>query len=345
MMEQNQNVVKPIFISLYQASSLCDYSQKYLNLRARQGKLRAEKIGRNWLTTHEWLQDYIKKVEEYKNGSQKFGETEPEEFSPPFNLPTESSLWQERYIAWQRYLGKVTAELAGTFVLASLILLSGIVVGRENIQTGLLQFQDSGKIAQQKLTDRALVLGAQMDNNIPFLGPMGDLAWQYFDWLKDSALAFSHDVDTWYTTTNDNLNYAIVSDAKTYAKVPQSFAKAVSSLVGHGIKLFARQQPQQQPTQPPSQQPQDSSVYSVLASELSKLRDEVSELRLMGGIPGPRGPQGQQGQQGSPGLQGAPGLAGVQGSQGPMGGLGNVILTSSPPPSIVRISGNYDSLN
>lgn len=50
------------FISLQQASSFCDYSQEYLGLRARQGKLRAVKMGRNWVTKKEWLDEYIKKV-------------------------------------------------------------------------------------------------------------------------------------------------------------------------------------------------------------------------------------------------------------------------------------------
>ena len=46
------------YISLYEASTLCSYSQDYLSLRARQGKLKAIKIGRNWMTTVEWLTEY-----------------------------------------------------------------------------------------------------------------------------------------------------------------------------------------------------------------------------------------------------------------------------------------------
>src|SRR3989338_8484785 len=47
------------YISLAEASELCEYSQEYLSLRARQGKLKAVKLGRNWVTTKEWLNDYI----------------------------------------------------------------------------------------------------------------------------------------------------------------------------------------------------------------------------------------------------------------------------------------------
>jgi hypothetical protein len=47
------------FISLKEASEKCSYSQDYLSLRARQGKLKAAKFGRNWVTSDEWLKEYI----------------------------------------------------------------------------------------------------------------------------------------------------------------------------------------------------------------------------------------------------------------------------------------------
>ncbi|MBU1292185.1 hypothetical protein KKH07_01730, partial [Patescibacteria group bacterium] len=48
-----------IYISLAEASKLCDYSQEYLSLRARQGKLKAIKQGRNWVTTKDWVEKYF----------------------------------------------------------------------------------------------------------------------------------------------------------------------------------------------------------------------------------------------------------------------------------------------
>jgi len=47
------------YISLQTATKYCDYSQEYLSLRARQGKLKAVKFGRNWMTQKEWLEEYI----------------------------------------------------------------------------------------------------------------------------------------------------------------------------------------------------------------------------------------------------------------------------------------------
>ncbi len=48
------------YISLGEAAKNCPYSADYLKLRARQGKLKAVKLGRNWFTTKEWLEEYKK---------------------------------------------------------------------------------------------------------------------------------------------------------------------------------------------------------------------------------------------------------------------------------------------
>lgn len=55
------------YISLRQATKLCDHSQDYLNLLVRKGRLRAVKMGRNWVTTKEWLQNYLDRVEGKKS--------------------------------------------------------------------------------------------------------------------------------------------------------------------------------------------------------------------------------------------------------------------------------------
>lgn len=52
---QNQN---PNYISLFDAAKFCSYSETYLRLRARQGKLKSIKLGKKWMTTREWLDDY-----------------------------------------------------------------------------------------------------------------------------------------------------------------------------------------------------------------------------------------------------------------------------------------------
>lgn len=64
---EKENKEKLAYISLQEASKSCNYSQEYLSLRARQGKLKSAKFGRNWVTTREWLTEYIEKSEEYNN--------------------------------------------------------------------------------------------------------------------------------------------------------------------------------------------------------------------------------------------------------------------------------------
>ncbi|MDD3284705.1 MAG: hypothetical protein PHZ07_03880, partial [Patescibacteria group bacterium] len=46
------------YITLTEATGYCSYSQEYLSLRARQGKLKAVKVGRNWKTRKDWVEEY-----------------------------------------------------------------------------------------------------------------------------------------------------------------------------------------------------------------------------------------------------------------------------------------------
>ncbi|MDD3190968.1 MAG: helix-turn-helix domain-containing protein [Candidatus Pacebacteria bacterium] len=47
------------FISLAEAAEITNYSQDYISLLCRQGKLKAQKLGRNWVTTREWVEKYV----------------------------------------------------------------------------------------------------------------------------------------------------------------------------------------------------------------------------------------------------------------------------------------------
>ena len=52
------------FINLREASKYCDYSQEYLSLLARKGKLSAVKINKEWVTTREAIEEYVKEIKE-----------------------------------------------------------------------------------------------------------------------------------------------------------------------------------------------------------------------------------------------------------------------------------------
>jgi len=58
------------FISLQEGAKLCGHSQEYLSLRARQGKLKAIKLGRNWVTTEAWLDEYVRQAAEHVQKNQ-----------------------------------------------------------------------------------------------------------------------------------------------------------------------------------------------------------------------------------------------------------------------------------
>ena len=51
---------KENFINLATATKYCSYSQAYLGKLAKEGKLEAIKIQRNWMTTKEAVERYIK---------------------------------------------------------------------------------------------------------------------------------------------------------------------------------------------------------------------------------------------------------------------------------------------
>jgi Fic family protein len=50
------------YISLKEASKICEYDIEYLSYLARTGRLKAIKLQRNWLTTREALMDYIESM-------------------------------------------------------------------------------------------------------------------------------------------------------------------------------------------------------------------------------------------------------------------------------------------
>lgn len=52
--------MKKEYLSMAEASKMCPYEQDYLSLLARRGELQAQKIGRNWYTKIEWLNEYLR---------------------------------------------------------------------------------------------------------------------------------------------------------------------------------------------------------------------------------------------------------------------------------------------
>lgn len=119
-------------ISLQEATKLCNYSQEYLSLRARQGKLKAAKFGRNWVTTEDWLKDYFKRVEGYNNqiNGKKTKVKEVFEYPPPDNLPVGELRLKPRFI----FPNFKLAPTPILFLLVGVLLIAGSVFGRDSLE-------------------------------------------------------------------------------------------------------------------------------------------------------------------------------------------------------------------
>jgi len=114
------------YISLQEAIKYCSYTQEYLSLRARQGKLKAVKIGRNWVTKKEWVKEYIERIEEYNNNfrAKKLA-------PPPENLPIEEKLSVR--ITSQKIVPKI--RFAFSLALIFVLLIAGTVFGKESFKS------------------------------------------------------------------------------------------------------------------------------------------------------------------------------------------------------------------
>lgn len=54
--------MRQAYISLQEAAKYCPYSQEYLSLLARRGKLSSVKFSRNWMTTREAVDSYMESI-------------------------------------------------------------------------------------------------------------------------------------------------------------------------------------------------------------------------------------------------------------------------------------------
>src|SRR5690349_16705208 len=71
--EQQLLLASKQLISLSEAAPFTPYSAEYLGLLARKGKLKAVKISRDWMTTKEIVEEYVKEQEpRYRKFMEKF---------------------------------------------------------------------------------------------------------------------------------------------------------------------------------------------------------------------------------------------------------------------------------
>jgi len=188
-------------------------------LRARQKKLQARKIGRNWFTTRTWLQEYISGVTEYKDNivqKPRTNKTHPVEQTtripnfPPANLPASTSLLftLKSQVAIDRYRYLVDLQqrigIVASLIVFMIVFILNIFVWNgeilsvaqsinrttysvtKNLNEG---FESAGRI----ILSEAGEIGGKMTNEYP--ASVGTLAREYAIWMKTMIISFKSAID------------------------------------------------------------------------------------------------------------------------------------------------------
>lgn len=71
---ENKTKKEITLVPLSHAAKKSGYTPEYLNFLSRKGILKAEKIGRNWHTTHEWLEEFLTEAEKLKKEKGRIAE-------------------------------------------------------------------------------------------------------------------------------------------------------------------------------------------------------------------------------------------------------------------------------
>jgi len=166
------------YISLAQAEKYCPYSGDYLKLRARKGKLRAIKIGRNWVTTKEWVKEYAGQMEGYKEErkvkTQKVQKIQKVQVQEVKSTPARKRLFRIPVRIPAHTLKILVVTLLITFMVSIIIFVRGalysaledigtamqitaevveenVLIGKSKISNTLSIFQDLTKITTQEV--------------------------------------------------------------------------------------------------------------------------------------------------------------------------------------------------
>ena len=188
------------YISLNKAIKYCNYSQEYLSLRARQGKLKAIKIGRNWVTKKEWIKEYLA-----LNGNEIEEVTEPRVIQPPDNLPIETSIVKFSIPVIKR---KAEPKIRFGFALMLiLILLFG----------GVFLFQ---RIKSRVSFDEASAVLIAMGSKEVQASTINTFK-EYAQWLKESFESRTPKLKNIYVTIDNFIEEKIIQGYRIVIKAPE----------------------------------------------------------------------------------------------------------------------------
>jgi len=125
---------------------LTNYSQDYISLLCRRGKMKGEKLGRNWFTTKEWLDDYINRT----NGSGEIVVSVRIENTPDVKFSSVNNKVREMPVSLQdkiNQINRVNQKPADSFLLTKKLMFATIIF---SVLVSMLVFLQQG--VAEKLT-------------------------------------------------------------------------------------------------------------------------------------------------------------------------------------------------
>lgn len=220
------------YISLQEATKFCNYSQEYLSLRARQGKLKAVKFGRNWVTKKEWLEEYSQGVEEYNNQfkAKKF-------VAPPENLPVEVRRNEEIFKTSDFRL-----RTSFVFALVFVLLITSSFFGKESFRNIYEDLSPRAQMVREEFNQRAPELAEDIFSftyqlatvNTPeFLESTLELFREYIQWLAQQPFVIGKKIVRAYITADEFLEEKIrkiTLPKLTYQKIVNSILNWLQSI-------------------------------------------------------------------------------------------------------------------
>ena len=335
---------KQKYISLQEATKFCSHSATYLKLRASQGKLKAVKFGRNWVTTKEWMEEYVEKMNEFNNNN-RLPKKKPIRVEVQFEeekTPRESSSIPEEqpselHALKMRETSPVSKMRFG-FVLALVFILivAGGVFGKESIKN---VFKDVNPYVQTIVQAVGPVRNAvsQGIENIRLV-----ISNRVDEGIVDSLAGVSQVAEV-----SREIPKSISASIKGIGQTIKNLVSGISSRLSDLAKFVT--QPFQREVVVKEVKEIAPAIPEDLEKEFAQLSEEIEKLKLRGfpekGPPGPPGPPGLPGLQGPPGPQGLSGPSGPQGPPGPPGVTALAVGFANLSTNTVSIAGNFDSLN
>lgn len=172
------------YLSLEEATKFCNYSQEYLSLRARQGKLKALKFSNKWVTTAAWLEDYQNQAEDYHNQiKNKRLKKEPKKISrpaPPANLPI------KRLFEMTLSFSEVNPPLRA--VLVVVLIMAGVFFAKDSLSENYYYFLPYIQNITQNIAGLSDDFFVAAVNHEDTLKSLSDIFREYGRWVKDQAI-------------------------------------------------------------------------------------------------------------------------------------------------------------